>query len=129
MQVRGALQALNEDGPQESVTDEPPQTTLVEGVSFETDETKDALCPTQSHTESPPPPSKKALHKFLDRFAKFDSSKLNAAKYLLSKVSESHVLAVSMNASHRDLLPLGGGVCVNLKTGTCIPRERHHFFT
>ena len=134
-QVRGALQALVEEGPQESVTDGPPQTTLVEGASFESDETKDALRPTltESHTESPPPPSKKALHKFLDRFAKFDSSKLNAAKYLLSKVSESHVLAVSMNASHRDLLPLPGGlpggVCLNLKTGTCIPRERHHYFT
>ncbi|GMH83589.1 hypothetical protein TL16_g09650 [Triparma laevis f. inornata] len=97
-QVRGALQALVEEGPQESVTDGPPQTTLVEGVSFKSDETKDASRPIQSHTESPPPPSKKALRKFLNRFAKFDSSKLNAAKYLLSKVSESHVLATGLSS-------------------------------
>ena len=128
-QVRGALQALVEEGPQEAVTDQPPTHTPVEGAPFESGASKDPSRPAHSHAESPPPPSKKALHKFLDRFAKFDSSKLNAAKYLLSKVNEGHVLAVSMNASHRDLLPLPGGVCLDLRTGTCIQRERHHYFT
>ncbi|GMH73333.1 hypothetical protein TrST_g2395 [Triparma strigata] len=84
-QVRGALQALVEEGPQEAVRDQPPPHTPVEGVPFESGANKDPSRPAHSHAESPPPPSKKALHKFLDRFAKFDSSKLNAAKYLLSK--------------------------------------------
>ncbi|GMH76158.1 hypothetical protein TrLO_g11060 [Triparma laevis f. longispina] len=83
-QVRGALQALVEDGPQEAVTDQPLPVTPVEGAPFESGASKDPSRPAQSHAESPPPPSKKALHKFLDRFAKFDSSKLNAAKYLLT---------------------------------------------
>jgi len=67
--------------------------------------------------------------KFLTKFSKFDSSKYHAAKYILSKVGESHFASISMNSFRRDLLPIPGGACIDLKTGAIVERLREHYFS
>ena len=71
-----------------------------------------------------------ALKRFIDRFSRFDASKINAARYFLSKLSPDQILLdVVMNAHRRDLLPVNGSSCVDLSAGLVVAREREHFFS
>jgi len=74
--------------------------------------------------------SPSALRRFLDRFSRFDASKLQAARYLLAKLPpEQYLLGVVLNAHRRDLLPANAGVCVDLRAARVVAREKDHFFS
>lgn len=71
-----------------------------------------------------------AFLRYLDRFSRFDASKLQAARYLSSKLSPEQILLdVAMNSHRRDLLPVNGGYCVDLRRASLVSKKKKHYFS